>query len=341
MEQPLARLGTMITENERRNLAIRKVVQGNRLMALKISKKQAVHERGLDQTKWFDYRFLTPMEATEAFASAYQQEFQYRYGKNIDTEEAKGKTGTRGNNWKSNSREFNSFWSARQFADELGVPYGFFVEHAMMHLLRSGWQHIPRPNQLYGYKVRDAVAKKVLERWAEWTAARFIFSDLPQYLVENFSGSPAQIAHREWVIAQLEQRNGRISNACFINRVLPIDQAISKFGSNEVDKARLDAVGWSEKESIVVGSDETMRSCHGVLHAYDLSAPQCGGCAVQKTCADLTSQVRDFVVARTNSDDPIAETRRRLQRERTSKCRKKAAAVAEAGAVENAYGLSP
>src|SRR5258707_10123655 len=121
----------MITEDERRNLAIRKVVQSNRLTALKVSKKQAARERNLDQTKWFDYRFLTPMEATEAFASAYQQEFQDRYGKNIDTEESKGKTGTRGNNWKSNSREFISFWGARQFADELGVPYGFFVEHAL------------------------------------------------------------------------------------------------------------------------------------------------------------------------------------------------------------------
>ena len=116
----------MITEDERRSLAVRKVVQSNRLMALKVSKKQAARERNLDQTKWFDYRFLTPMEATEAFANAYQQEFQDRYAKNIDTEESKGKTGTRGNNWKSNSREFNSFWSARQFAPPLGLDSRFF-----------------------------------------------------------------------------------------------------------------------------------------------------------------------------------------------------------------------
>jgi hypothetical protein len=330
----------MTTEVERPSLSIRSVVRDNRLTALKISKLQAAHERNLDQTKWFDYRFLTPMEATEAFAIAYQQAFEYRYGQNIDTEESKGKTGTRSNDWKSNSREFNSFWSARQYADELGLPYGFFVEHAMKHLLRSGWQHIPRPNQLYGDKVRDAVVKEVLDRWAEWTTARFIFSELPQYLVENFNGSPAQIAHREWVVAQIGSRNARLSNACFINRVLPIDQAISKFGSDKVEDARLEAEGWSKKESIVVGPDQTLPSCHGVLHSHDLSAVQCGRCAAQGSCASLTSRVRDFVIARTNSDDPIADTRRRLQRERTSKCRKKAALVAaEAGTLRNASGL--
>jgi hypothetical protein len=327
MERLLAQLGTMITEDERRSLGIRKVVRDNRLTALKISKKKAAHERDLDQTKWFDYRFMTPMEATEKFANAYQEEFKDRYAKNIDTEEAEGRTGTRGRDWKSNSREFNSFWSARQFADELGVPYGHFVHYAMRLLLRWGWQHIPRPNQLYGDEVRAAVGKEVLERWAEWSAARFTFSELPQYLVENFRGSPAQIAHREWVIEQLKQRNGRLGSACFTDRVLPVDLAVSEFGSDKVDDARSYTVG-SPKESIVIGSDQTMPSCHGVLHSYDLSAGQCGGCAAQGTCAGLTSHVRDFVIARTNSDDPIEENRLRLQRDRTSKCRRKAAAVA-------------
>jgi hypothetical protein len=340
MERLLAQLEAMTTEDERRSLAIRNVLRNNRLTASKISKKKAALERDLDQTKWFDYRFSTPMEATEAFASAYQEEFQRQYSKNIDTEESRGKTGTRGNSWKSNARELNSFWSARQFADELGVPYDFFVHHTMTLLLRWGWKHIPRPNQLYGDKIRDAVGKEILERWAEWTGARFTFSKLPQYLVENFRGSPAQIAHREWIIAQLKQRNGRIGSACFTDRVLPIDLAVVEFGSDKVNDARLDTVG-SPKERIVLDLDLTMPSCHGVLHSYDLSVERCRQCAAKGTCAGLTSQVRDFIVARTNSDDPIAENRRRLQRERTSKCRKKAAAVAaETGMVRNASGLS-
>ena len=106
-------------------------MRNNRLTASKLSKKKAAHERDLDQTIWFDYRFITPMEATEALASAYQEEFKDRHGKNIYTEKAKGKTGTRGSNWKSNSREFNSCWSARQFADELGVPYGVAILFTM------------------------------------------------------------------------------------------------------------------------------------------------------------------------------------------------------------------
>jgi hypothetical protein len=281
------------------------------------------------------------MEATAKFADAYREEFKDRYAKNIDTEEAEGKTGTRGRNWKSNSREFNSFWSARQFADELGVPYDFFVHHAMRLPLRWGWQHIPRPNQLYGDKIRDAVRKEVLERWVEWTSARFTFSELPQYLVENFRGSPAQIAHREWVIEQLKQRDVRISRACFIDRVLPVDQAISEFGSDKVDEARRDAIGSSQKESVIVGPDQTLPSCYGVLHSHDLTAEQCKQCEVQGGCAKLISQVRDFVVTRTNSDDPVAENRRRLQRERTSRCRKNAAAVAAGtGTARNAAALS-
>jgi hypothetical protein len=221
------------------------IIRNNRLAALKTSKAQAMRERDLNNTKWFDYRFISPMEATEIFASAYQEQFKYEYARCIDTEASAGKTGTRNRKWNSNSREFASFWNARQFADEIGLPYWFFNHYAMALLMRWGWKHIPRANQLYGPSVRDAITKELRATWLEWTEARFVVSKLKHYLPENFRGSPEQLAHRDWVVSQIRRRHASpesIGRACFIDRVLSVDRAISEFGSERVDSARADAL---------------------------------------------------------------------------------------------------
>jgi hypothetical protein len=202
-----------------------------------------------------------------------------------------------------------------------------------MKLLMSwGWKHIPRVNQLYGSGVRHAITVELQARWEEWTEARVVFSPLPHYLPENFRGSPAQLAHQEWVVAQLWRRRastGLIGRACFVDRVLPVDRAISEFGAEKIEAARFDARGDASRELTLLELDQTTPSCLGVLHARDIATDPCRCCELQDVCLELTGNVRSFVVARAGSDDPVLDSRRRLGRERTRRFRAKASITAE------------
>jgi hypothetical protein len=234
-----------IQEDAKQKAVSQDAIRHSRLTAWKTSKHQASRERDLNCTKWFDYRFMSPWEATELFVSAYQVEFRRLYSKNIDTEASEGKTGTRNRNWRSNSRELASFWNARQLADELGLPYGFFIHYAANLLMTWGWKHIPRPNQLYGSEARDAIVAEVAAKWAEWRQAVPQFSTLPQYLIQNFNELPAQIAHQDWLIAEIKSKYGspsEICKACFVNHVLSVTRATAEFGTERVIQAKALAV---------------------------------------------------------------------------------------------------
>jgi hypothetical protein len=316
----------MIEETAGGRTLMQDVIRNSRLTASKTSKMQAARERELNCTKWFDYRFISPWEATELFVGAYQKEFRQLYSKNIDTEASEGKTGTRSRNWRSNPRELASFWNARQFVDELGLPYEFFIHYAANLLMRWGWKHIPRPNQLYCSKARDAIVEEVQAKWSEWRQAVFKFSPLPQYLVQNFSGLPAQIAHHDWLVGEIKLRYGSssaICQACFVDHVLPTDRAIAEFGDERVAEARASIGGFLAVERSALGAGRATPSCFGVLHAHDPKADLCKSCKVHDSCLKLVDSVRSFVVQQAGSEDPISARRRRLQRERTRRCREK------------------
>jgi hypothetical protein len=309
------------------HLATRELIKGNRLAALNTSSVQAGRERDLNHTKWFDYRFISPWEATELFVAEYQKQFRFHYGQNIDTEEAEDKTGTRASNWRSNPRELASFWNARQFADEVGMPYGFFAQSTFAFLMKRGWQHIPRPNQLYGSKNRNFLKREIEAQWVEWQSAVFVYSALQQYHVDNFLGSPAQFAHQDWVIAQIRlQHNStiRIGRACFVDFVLPVDRAIGEFGAERLEMAREDTKDSCQTMSNAAGPYRTTPSCYGVLHSHSATAQRCKKCRVADGCIIQASDARDFVMKHRGSEDPLAAHRRYLQRERTRKFRARA-----------------
>jgi hypothetical protein len=67
----------------------------NRLCAELMSRKDLELERKLHQSKWFDYRFVSPMDATHQFRAAYSEIYQRKYARNISTDDAKPRNGVR------------------------------------------------------------------------------------------------------------------------------------------------------------------------------------------------------------------------------------------------------
>lgn len=292
-----------------------------------------VDERELHHLKWFDYRFMSPREATLHFRDEFQKLYRRKYGQNIDTEESLQKFGVSRGEPEANRTEFTSFWRARQFADQLGVSYSVFLEAAFEVLLRAGWARIPYINQMYG-KNAERIGTAVSAHWDEHCESRFMFSALPHYQEESFCGLAAQTAHQDWVIEQIKKlhSNHALGRACFILRILPQDRAELTFGARRFEMARASVEGTVPLPHETIAPREMLPSCMMLPGARDTTSPQCSTCRLASFCARTETSVLASVVSTTGVTDPEEHRRRELGAARTRKSRAKAKLAAEAAA---------
>lgn len=170
-------------------------------------------ELGLYTAKWFDYRHLTPIQATALYIENYGEIYRHKYEQNydvltaelistdtfskllVDIDNPKKATKTR--------TKVSSYWRGRQFADALGIPYEVYIDLAIEYRLRYWKQrYLPKPGHLYG----DMILEKVQVRWEEIQPSRLYLADHPVYLAQNYCGLPHQDDYHEWVFYQAHIR---------------------------------------------------------------------------------------------------------------------------------------
>lgn len=314
------------------------VLKDNFRAARWLTKADLESEIDLNQRKWFDYRFMSPLKATELFVAEYVKVFQRKYDRNFDSSQAANKSGTRSRNWKSCSQEFTAFWRARQVADYVGVPYAHYLEPALECLLRRGYENIPRPNQLYSKKTFSAIEESVTDHWSECCDVEFRFSQLPQYHFAAFRGLPAQSAHQDWIVRQIHARHSRIediSRFCFVEAVLLEDRARREFGDENVELA----IEYFRQSKEAIGlfttltGDQHWPSCFGILQTSETTAASCQECEVSKNCHIISASVEQALIKHCGSTDPVNEKRKRQQRERTRRFRAKAAVATPSASI--------
>jgi hypothetical protein len=149
----------------------------------------------------------------------------------------------------------------------------------------------------------------------------------------NFIGEPAQLLHQDWTVDQIKLRYGRpgaIAKACFADNVLPIQRAQFEFGPTRVELAReqYETVPEAHTPTTPVDKHDLRPSCYGVLHAYEAGAPVCGSCTFRQGCELITAKVRELVIKKCGTADPVLARRRQLTRDRVNlhRARKKAIA---------------
>ena len=309
-----------------------KLVNQSATLAMRLSVEDAKMERALMETKWFDYRFMSPLDATEQFAQEYRKAYQLKWRTNFATDEASKKLAFQGGDWRKSPTEFTSCWRARQRADFFGVPYGFFCERALELYLRRGYARPPRPNQLYSGKTIAMLVAGIQKEWREHCdGVQLMISLLPQYHSDSFIGDRVQCAHQDWVVEIVRERHMDprcIARACFELCVLPVDRAHFEFGPRRVERAREHA----ESERIVpviarkLESHEFRPSCFGIVHSFDPSEADCARCAFKAPCKTVTDTIADHVRRACGDIDPVLARKRRLGRERVRRHRQRNAA---------------
>lgn len=176
-------------------------------------------ERQLYDSKWWDYRFMTPIEATMEFIEAYCRVAPVVYAREIDFERGKEIRPTRSEAYavrlqdlgkeKAKDAErlkknFSGHWRARSVSDAIGMRYDDYIEIAMGFRMRN-WKVVglPPPTHLYG----EIDVNKTIERWAELQTSRIYFADHYAYMPENWRGTPAQLAYTEYLVERARARS--------------------------------------------------------------------------------------------------------------------------------------
>lgn len=281
-------------------------------------------ERDLSITKWFDYRFLTPLDATLQFVKDYQFVFRNMWKSNFDVATANLKRGTAEMGLFANRREFSTFWNARVYADALGVRYRFFIITTMEAALRRGkWKRLPRPGQLWNKP--DCIAA-VKAKWEEELGGCQAVSALAHYLPENYLGLPHQLDHQRHALRVAKKRSNlmrTLGSYIDIDRLVSVEQAEAVYGTRVVQMAREAVSGTAAPVPMdVLPIEQLLPSCFGLPVAVDRSLPICAACPLVDRCAKA-SAVAEARSAKLYGDDPVAEHERLLSRDRSRRYRER------------------
>lgn len=171
------------------------------LLMIKFIRREWIDQEPMLYTgKWFDYRFLNPVQATYLYAHHFTIINQRYYSRGISSARAPHirlfrddmfKVKLDGLTEKEKSERtrrhkmlVSGLWRGRMVADAMGMPYPVYLDRAFDTVL-SWWnqRHLPRPTQLYS----DLVIDRLSTAWQERKADRVEFSELPQYKNNAYS----------------------------------------------------------------------------------------------------------------------------------------------------------
>lgn len=193
-------------------------------------------------SKWFDYRHMTLLQATCAYMEAYGDVYRRIYAREFDRDRAEHvkpmnidlilgalRPGGQQDPKKITKakKQLIGCWRGRQIADMIGCPYDVYLDLAFTYRMRR-WQQNNMPQPTHLYDGRDV--EKIVDRWEELQASRLYLAEHSAYLVENYQDLPQQNAYHEWLFKQAKLRtNPAEFIARFIeDHLLPVDKVTAR-----------------------------------------------------------------------------------------------------------------
>lgn len=283
-------------------------------------------ERELANSKWFAYRFMSPLAATKLFAELYRKGVKAYVREHRDIEEAEKANGIADNIFSQPSGSLTQLWKARQRADALGLPYDLLISFGFHFVGRRKWNSTPRPIQLFGSKNSDVAWPLEIEKYLEDRLPMALNSmpTLPQYRTENYRGLSVQNEFREYVLDDLKTHDSnwstKIGNACVGRRHLPLSLALPL-----VPDAEWSAIASAIRTDLDLGvlspppekhvTDIALASaCIGIPSARDESSSCCQSCPFNASCRSLVDSATKLLVDRFGTASPLADPRKEHKR---------------------------
>lgn len=296
------------------------LIERNSFVKEAIRKSWLVEERELQFTRWIEYRYLSLLQCTQLFTKLYEEAVRDFYGKYFDFSKKDDLRPIQTNYVRNQPRELSQLWRARQEADRMGAPYGFFIRTAMESMLTDeGHKMVPRPNQLYSKRPLKWVAFE----WAKWEPIETLFRDEwdPRFFADRYVGDDVQDA----ALGMLYRRVMAASHPAMTlksfllnRRAISEHEARRRFGDSLVDEA-LDGSVLPAVSSASITPRRLVPACLGL--ALDEMQPRCRSCFALLECRQATRAIEADHTARFGEPDALAMKRKADNRARQQKCR--------------------
>lgn len=315
-----------LNESSKSSDRIPKLLTQNAFLRETIDPEWLQEEKEILLTRWIEYRYMDPLECTQLFTELYEDAVREFYGKYFDYSYRNQLRPIQRTYARNNAREMSQLWRARQEADRIGAPYGFFIRTAMESMLiGEGHKNIPRPNQLYS----DRPLRFVGNKWFELESVEVLFRDNwdERFFANSYCGDPVQ----EAALALLVNRvNGSPHPERALRNYLQAPYAISehqarlRLGDSIVEKA-LEGIASPAIAAPTTALRRFAPACLGLSLNEGHSA--CKSCFAVSACRQATAAVDKDLIARFGSVDPRATKLRADNRERQRRCREKKSAA--------------
>jgi hypothetical protein len=305
-----------------------------------ISPRVLSNERELATSKWYAYRFMSPLEATQEFGRCYQVALKRYIQENVDIDMVHRVSGISLAIPEKPDRAYSQLWLARQDADRRGIPYEDYLEFCFDFAAARQRKIAPRPGQLRSNE-KTTVAWE--EKFNLFLADRLEHilrnAQLPQqYRFESFRGLSSQVAFRN-VIRHLIANGGRpihmeIADWCGEKRMMPIRSSVDPVHRHLI-KSAIATIRHDRSTGIMSMKPESLSSmtnidywpsCMGVPYAKENSSSECMTCPFSTECGMVSNRVLT-VTNKPNSptpEDAEKDRERAMIRERVRRYRARA-----------------
>lgn len=285
-------------------------------------------ERERAHSKWYAYRFMSPLQATKLFADLYREAFKQYVRVHRDFNDADAAQGLGSRLFSEPNRSLTEVWNARQRADELGLPYNLLFEFSFHFAGRRTRKRAPRPGQLFDSGKSGIAWPLELEKWIE-DPLHFEVQRLsvPQYRHENYRSHPVQREFHDYILASIEERVGawgpKLAHHCVSRRHLPIGKAIRLVPKD----ARGSAIRHLRDElEFAIGQSERSErlpdiaiapACFGLPFAFEGTSPECKSCPLSHQCHAAVRTASDHMHDRFGTLSPLERSRKESTTEMT------------------------
>lgn len=339
----------MPNKTEKASIRIKSLIRSAGLVNSAILER----ERDLSTSKWVDYRFMSPLEATLLFASEYEKAYQSAAKKHVDANGAHKAIGLNRRAIKRRSTEMTQLWIARQHADSVGLPYNLYLEFCFEFAMRRMRRRLPRPSQLFwSSRTETAWKAKFDEYHSDLIAGGMLRpASLPQYRIEAYRGLHSQDDFRELVIALTKGANRvldiAVENYSIRTRQVPIRLFSAVYGRYALLRAvrslknRRDTLVTEPR--VPIDSIDLWQSCFGAPSARNPLASPCVTCPVNENCRKVSDLVAQQIRKMHGTETPVdslVKERARI-RQRKSRAKRKAETTVSCEATSSIAAESP
>jgi hypothetical protein len=301
--------------------------------------KDLAIESELMMTKWFEYRFLSPLAATQLFAIKYRECLRRHVRKNLDVDLSTRVSGVSEKLPVERAGWFTQLWHARQRADRLMVPYDVLLEFAFDFAFARKRKWVPLPNQLFSTETNGEAWHGKFPDFIEDYLPLYISAlALPQYRLEHDRQLPAQRDFRAFMLDEFKGSTksyfDRIGKLVHAERYLAQDDCLALLPTDDhpeiLDRVRSeDAAGrWEHPPRLELDDEDFFLSCFGVRESLNVEADPCRRCPLLRQCSATADCVDATTTLKSGSTSPVAEKDKERNRRNVANSRARKASKA-------------